>query len=231
MDLYVYSDESGVFDQANQNHFVFGGVIFLSSREKELACRRYQSVEENIRMRRPEFRDGQEIKASNVGRKEKGSIYRSMNPWLKFGVVMHLKRLNPCIFSNKRSKQRYMDYAYKIGLKYVLAELIRKKTIDPKNVRQIHVYCDEHSTATNGLYEMREALLSEFKYGTFNYTYDCFFEPLFPNVINVEVDFCSSASTTLVRPADIVANHIYNAVRRGDNANEQGRNLYVKYLP
>ena len=231
MNLYVYSDESGVFDRAHQNHFVFGGVIFLSTEEKEKASRRYASIERSFRARRSDFSHGEEIKAANVGYKAKKNLYRSMNPWIKFGVVMHLKRLNPSVFSNKKTKQRYMDYAYKIGLKYALGKLIDQGLIDPKEVSHIYVYCDEHTTATNGLYEMRESLLSEFKYGTFNYTYEHFFAPLFPNVADIDVRFCSSESTTLVRPADIVANHVYNAVRLGLSESEQSRNLYVKHLP
>ena len=230
MELYVYSDESGVFDQTHQDYFVFGGVIFLSEKEKELASRRYSSIERLIRANKPSYADGvKEIKASNLGPKWRKSIVRSMNPWLKFGVVMELKKLNPWVFSSKRSKQRYMDYAYKVGLKHALTEIMKDKGINPSRIRFVFVNCDEHSTATNGLYEIEEGLLSEFKYGTFNYSYDKFFEPLFPKIITVKVKFCSSISTTLVRPADILANHIYHSALEGYQA--QAQNLYLKYLP
>ena len=229
MELYVYSDESGVFDQAHQDFFVFGGVIFLSPKEKELAARRYASIERMIREQRPGYADGREIKANNLGAKWRGTVMRSMNPWIKFGVVMELKKINPWVFSSSRSKQRYMDYAYKVGLKHALSQIMKDRGVNPGQVRFVFVNCDEHSTATNGVYEMEEGLLSEFKYGTFNYSYDRFFEPLFPKVITVKVCFCSSSSTTLIRPADILANHIYHAAREGYQA--QKRNLYLKYLP
>ena len=32
MDLYIYSDESGVFDKAHNEIFVYGGLIFLGKR-------------------------------------------------------------------------------------------------------------------------------------------------------------------------------------------------------
>ncbi len=35
MDLYIYSDESGVFDKAHNEIFVYGGLIFLGKREKD----------------------------------------------------------------------------------------------------------------------------------------------------------------------------------------------------
>ena len=231
MDLYVYSDESGVFDHAHGNYFVFGGVIFLSQQEKEIAARRYAAMEREFRARTPMFEPMKEIKASNVSYKTKRSFYRSLNRYAKFGSVMSLKRLNPWVFSSKRSKQRYMDYAYKIGLKNALRTLVEDAVIVPEHVSCIHVYCDEHTTATNGLYEMREALLCEFKYGTFNQSYEKYFEPLFPRVLDVDVQFCSSASTTLLRPADFIANHIYCSLRNGAFLDETSHRLYVKYLP
>lgn len=37
MNLYIYSDESGVFDNKHEKYFVFGGLIFLSKFEKDNA--------------------------------------------------------------------------------------------------------------------------------------------------------------------------------------------------
>ena len=50
MDIYVYSDESGVFDSAHNSWFVFGGVMFLSKDAKDIAARvagNNRTVEEN----------------------------------------------------------------------------------------------------------------------------------------------------------------------------------------
>ena len=33
MDIYVYSDESGVFDINHNEYYVYGGVIFLNKNE------------------------------------------------------------------------------------------------------------------------------------------------------------------------------------------------------
>ena len=35
MDLFIYSDESGVFDKVHNEIFVYGGLIFLSKEEKD----------------------------------------------------------------------------------------------------------------------------------------------------------------------------------------------------
>lgn len=48
MDLFVYSDESGVFDYLHNDLFVFGGLILLGKEAKEIACRRYIAAEKVI---------------------------------------------------------------------------------------------------------------------------------------------------------------------------------------
>lgn len=72
-----------------------------------------------------------------------------------------------------------------------------------------YLFQDEHSTATDGLYELRESLLNEFKYGTHNWNYRKFFPPLFPKIKNVDVQFCESKKNRLIRCADIIANRVY----------------------
>lgn len=45
MNIYVYSDESGVFDKEHNDYFVFGGRILLGTEDKENWSRKYFSVE------------------------------------------------------------------------------------------------------------------------------------------------------------------------------------------
>lgn len=49
MNIYIYSDESGVFDYLHNDIFVFGGLIFLSKEEKDIASRKYIHAESKIR--------------------------------------------------------------------------------------------------------------------------------------------------------------------------------------
>ena len=49
MNIYVYSDESGVFDSKNNDYFVFAGIIFLSKESHEIWKRKYLSAERTIR--------------------------------------------------------------------------------------------------------------------------------------------------------------------------------------
>lgn len=49
MDLFIYSDESGVFDKVHNEIFVYGGLIFLSKEEKDDYNRKYLTAEKAIR--------------------------------------------------------------------------------------------------------------------------------------------------------------------------------------
>lgn len=227
INIFIYSDESGVFDPVHNEYYVFGGLITLGKKEKDNLIRRYKAAEKEIA---PYYRDGIELKASLISHKHKGKLFRSLNSANKFGVVIKQMDVHKEIFSNKKSKQRYLDYAYKIGIKNALQEMMNKGLFKASEVNNIYFFVDEHTTATDGLYELREALLQEFKEGTFNYNYDVFFKPIFPSMGCLELKYCNSSKNTLVRAADIIANRIYHEVTVGNDPKIRD-NLYLKYLP
>lgn len=210
MNIYVYSDESGVFDQVHNKVYVYGGIIFLSEESKDECSRKYKHAENKVR-EFGKYGNEQEIKANLVTNKQKSSLFRSLNAYYKFGAVVDQKEVSREIFREKKNKQRYLDYVYKISLKRALLKLIKSSIITEENVRNIYIYADEHTTATNGRYELREGLEQEFKYGTINFRYNKFYEPIFSRLNSLTLDFCNSKSRILIRAADIVANHIYHA--------------------
>lgn len=237
MDIFVYSDESGVFDKIHQRYFIYGGLIFLSKDDKEKHTRKYSKAEKDLRKNNG-YASNDELKASFISNKEKGKLYRSLNQCIKFGAVIEQERVHDEIYSYKKSKQRYMDYAFKISLKRALESLISEGKIDSGDVRNIYIHCDEHTTATNGRYELRESLEQEFKIGTMNYRSMKYFPPLFKNMDGITVEFCDSKSVRMIRAADIVANRIYYEVTSGNLTDEcsylstsKSRNLYLTILP
>ena len=50
MNIYVYSDESGVFDKEHNDYFVFAGLICIGTNEKEIWSRKYSAVEKTLRL-------------------------------------------------------------------------------------------------------------------------------------------------------------------------------------
>ena len=116
MDIYVYSDESGVFDVDHNKYFVFGGIILLGKTAKDNCARKYAHVEKVLRSNKSVGTD-YELKATKLTNSEKSQLFRSLNSVYKFGVVINQKNLHRKIFEEKKTKQRYLDYAYKIALK------------------------------------------------------------------------------------------------------------------
>lgn len=231
MDIFIYSDESGVFDYKHNDYYIFGGVMFLSKNEKDISTRKYINVERTI-ARKERKSLSEEIKADNISYSSSSKIFRSLNQVEKFGVVVRQKFVTQQIFENKKAKQRYLDYVYKICLKRKFESLINNKQINPEEISNIYILCDEHTTATNGRYELREGLLQEFKEGTYNETYSKFFEPIFPNINTLDVHYCNSKKTTLIRAADIVANRIFKFVYKGELAKLQQKEKFnIIYQP
>lgn len=227
--IFVYADESGVFDHVHENHFVFGGVIFLDKAYRDSQQRMYQKAERDLGPNAGTTPDG-ELKATTLSRAHKGKLFRSLNKTIKFAVVVDLKRINANIFEDKKTKQRYLDYAFKRGLKNVLVKLMNEGLIPADYSESIIVRMDEHTTATDGRYELRESLEQEFKIGTFNGNWNTFHPPILPNIAGVELELRDSKQDPLIRAADIVANRVY-FLEREQKFREAKQKVTILKLP
>lgn len=231
MRIFVYSDESGVLDKVHNDYYVFGGLIFISESDRETYSRKYIAAENNIR-KSESIESSVEVKACNIKPKSKNKLYRSVADAERFGVVISQKQLtNDDLFSNKKTKQRYLDWAYKMAVKKKLEKMIAEGKIDPDAVESISFLVDEHSTATNGWYELRESLEKELKIGIWNFEHMAFHKPLFPKIKSVDLAYCNSSKKTLVRAADIVANHIYFYANKNNGVIPEEDKLHIYYHP
>lgn len=230
MNLFVFSDESGVFDRQHNDIYVFAGLILLSSESKEEWSRKYSAAERRIRIS-GKYRRDQELKASLVTNSEKLDLYKSLNGCHKFAVVIRQQKLLGSIFESKKDKQRYLDYAYKIGVRRALERLVDEGLVNPSEVENMYFFVDEHTTATNGRYELKEALEREFKNGTYNYNWDKFFPPLFTSINTVNLEYCNSATKLLVRAADVVANRVFYLARNSMVSSISDSKVLLTILP
>lgn len=229
MNLFIYSDESGVLDNKHNEYYVFAGIILLGKDSKEDWERLYRNAEKCIESN---YEENCELKATKVTNKDKGKLFRSLNKCFKFSVVINQSKLHQEIFNNKKTKQRFLDYAYKIAIKRALENLLEKGEIIANEVEGIYFFVDEHTTATDGKYELKEGLEQELVHGTFNYHYSTFYPPILPNTKNIELYYCNSATKRLVRAADIVANKVYYlAVSNQIDKINKISNLHNIFLP
>lgn len=231
MNIYVYSDESGVFDSIHNDYYIFGGLILIGEQQRSKCTNMYAHAEKTIRTN-SNYSTDQELKANFLSNKEKYKLYRSLNSFVRFGAIIDEKRVIKNVFQHKKDRQRYLDYAYKLAVKNALQQMMTLSMFKSSDIENIHFFVDEHTTATNGIYELRESIEQEFKRGTYNYNYYKFFPPIFPDMGSISLDYCNSAKKHLVRAADIVANHLYHAAISGNTGHlEYDRNLFIKYLP
>lgn len=207
MNIFVYGDESGVFDKEHNDIFVFGGVVFLDKEDRDLASRMFISAEDKIRGQYDLSRTGGELKGMSLKPRHKTGLFRSLSRWHRYAFIVNQRWVNDNVFSHKKTKQRYLDYVYKVGLKRMLGRCIEDGEFSPQDVDNLYVRFDEHTTATDGCYELAEGIEQEFKHGTFNYSWNTFHPPLFPDMSGeVSVTFTDSKTNALIRASDIVAN-------------------------
>lgn len=229
MNIFIYSDESGVFDKKHNDYFVFGGIILLSKEQKQIEERKYANAEKNIRKSENIDFDC-EVKANTISNEAKAKLYRSLNKVEKFGVCIYQRDVDDSITAHKKSKQRFLDWAYKMAVKRKLEALIASGDIIPDEVENLYFFVDEHSTATDGCYELKQTLEQEFKFGVHTNNYTVFHPPILPRLKRVELKFCNSKNQTLVRAADIVANRLYYLLNK-DKLNELRDNFSCISVP
>lgn len=228
MNVYIYGDESGVFDNKHQKYYVFGGVLFLDKSCRDDVNRQYLSLERKIAK---SYEQGLELKAYNLKTKHRASLFKVTSKGVRYAFIIKLDSVHEKIFEHPKSKQRFLDYVYKVGLKRVLKRLMHNQALDPNKVNNIIIRFDEHNTATNGRYELREAIEKEFKIGTFNDNYKNYFEPIFPSMKGqVEVTFKDSRDDALIRASDIIANYAFRCANR-DTLKELNNKVIVVRFP
>lgn len=229
--ICVFSDESGVFDRNRDRFFTFGGLILdAENGEVSKLSSSYSSMEEKLR-KKDEYTGVNELKATKLSFQDRRRMFATLKPFYKFGIVITLDEILDRIFTSKKSKQRYQDYAYKIGLKNALKQLIFTGILSVEDLLRFNITVDQHATATDGRYELEEGLLMELKEGTYNMRFDKFFEPLFRNTQSLRVVFADSKDNVLVRAADIVANRIYFEANSGSLRKLKNMNMTITELP
>ena len=94
MDLFIYSDESGVFDKKHNKYFVFGGLVFLSKNERDNCSRLYSHAEKIARSNNKLSKEA-EVKAVTISNQSKDKLFRSLNKFEKFGIIIHQEQVLP----------------------------------------------------------------------------------------------------------------------------------------
>ena len=229
--ICIFSDESGVFNRKTNQYFVQGGLILdASNGEVGEISRLYSKMESNLR-KKEEYRDITELKASSMAPQDRRAMFATLRPYRKFGIVINLNYINPYVFKNKKTCQRYQDYAYSDGLASAFLILISRGVIDYQDEVTLHFIADEHHTATDSKYELREMLMQLFKEGGFSPDFMLFHKPIFKKAGKVSLTLADSQKNVLVRAADMIANRIYFEANHGNMDNIADANMLLFEFP
>ena len=210
--VYVYSDESGVFDKVHKDYFIYAGIAVIGQDKASILARSYLNAEKNLR-KSNKYKELPELKASKLENDAKRKLYRIIKNYYKFIVVVDLKRLKNECFENRLSQQRYLDYAYKRGLKNLIRNMAQRGELTLTDEFEIKCYIDEHNIATNGKYNLSNSIYTEFKRGLYFPDFDI--KPIATGLLDVTTTYCNSEINTLVRASDILANRALFEVRNG----------------
>lgn len=206
-DICMFIDDSGVL-HPNDAFFIYGGYVFTDKETREDAKREYRSLLSNIDK---ELLLEAEYKAASLENKHKRALYNVMRRYHSFGISVKTDRVYPNIMDDKRSRNRFKDYALKRGIKFKIEKMIKEGQIDPSLPVKFTINIDQQSTATNGLYGLSESIREEFTKGISNFDYNTFHKPLFYNKFEISTHYCDSKSNYLIQASDILANRLYTS--------------------
>lgn len=203
--ISIFIDDSGVF-HSNHNFFVYAGFCFISDEDKLSAKKRYRSL--NTKIKNANSIEG-ELKASNIDRKHKNALFKVLRNEISFSVMVDLSRVQSHVMLNKKSRQRFKDYALKRVVKNLFKKLLNQGLIDKGENIELFVNIDQQGFATNGLYGLGDGILEELKYGITNFNYGTFYPPILEGEFKVHTKSCVSENDYLIQAADILANRIW----------------------
>ena len=231
--IYIYMDDSGKLS-TKETCSTFGGVIFLSKREKDKFITQYKSIINDIKCNYCDHVDKcdnncLEIKNFMIKKKNKISghnkiillkpkdkrrIRNYIKQYTTFSCAIENLKVHDSILMDKPSKGRYLDYVQKIIIKEVVLGLINKKLINPFIPVNLVITIDEQTTKTNGYYNLYHSIKEEFLYGIRNYNYGYFHKPILYNDLRLNIYYVQSNLNYCVQAADFIAGETREVFKR-----------------
>ena len=233
LELYLFSDESGVFDCHHSTFFITAGLIFPDKATKDSASRRYVEAEKQFR-KKSKYKNIPELKAFFLSNQDKRSLFDLTKCYLRFAIIIKMNALDQQrIFKNSRTKQNYLDYTYRHTVNNIISELLSKNMLHDDE--DLTVYCtqDQHSTAGTSITILEDAIYHDLHYGERTPgSKNPVNPPLLHSKLNVILKHADSQHNPLIRASDIIANRILYEIKTfHDLGNISSENLFVYFFP
>jgi len=210
-EVFINIDDSGKLS-IKESISVYGGIIFLSKKEKDKFITQYRSIINSIK----EKYDGKEIKNFNIKAKDKRRIMNYLKKYYILALIINNNKVYDYILSNPRAKGRFLDYSLRRVIKEVIESEIKNNNIDARSPLNIKISIDKGKTKSNGYYNLRDGLLEELKYGINNFDYSFKVNPIVFSDLEVHVTYQDSKVSYGIQAADLIAGTIRKDVLNND---------------
>ena len=229
-EIYINLDDSGKLT-AKEQISVYGGLVFLSKKEKDKFITQYRSIINDIKCEFCEQcnNDCPEIKNTNIKKTDKRRLMNYIKKYYVVALVIKNDDIYEHIKQSKAARGRFVDYAIRRMIKEMIKSLIKCNSIDPNLPIKLIINIDQQSTKSNGYYNLHDGLIEELKYGILNYNYASKIKPIIFSDLDVVVSYQDSGKSYVVQAADLLAGTIRRTALDNQNVIDQSLSKFVDF--
>lgn len=229
-EIYINLDDSGKLTTKEQIS-VYGGLVFLSKKEKDKFITQYRSIINDIKCEYCEQcnNDCPEIKNTNIKKTDKRRLMNYIKKYYVVALVIKNDDIYEHIKQSKAARGRFVDYAIRRMIKEMIKSLIKCNSIDPNLPIKLIINIDQQSTKSNGYYNLHDGLIEELKYGILNYNYASKIKPIILSDLDVVVSYQDSGKSYVVQAADLLAGTIRRTALDNQSVIDQSLSKFVDF--
>lgn len=232
-ELYINLDDSGKLT-TKEKISVYGGLIFLSKKEKDKFITQYKSIITDIKCKYCDHKEEcnqtcPEIKNTNIHPSDKRRIMNYLKKYTIVALIIKNNDVYEHIINNKAAKGRFIDYSLRIMIKGIIKTLIKQSKINPEKPLKIIINIDEQTTKSNGYYNLKEGLIEELKYGIVNFNYALSIKPVLNSELEVKLTYQNSSKSIVVQASDLLAGTIRRIAIANQNMMEENLSRIVDF--
>ena len=211
-EIYINLDDSGKLT-SKEKISVYGGLVFLSKKEKDKFITQYKSIINDIKCDYCENKGNcnhecPEIKNTNIEKNDKRRLMNYIKKYYVIALVIKNENVYEHIKESKAARGRFVDYSIRRMIKEIIKSLIKCKSIDPNRPIRLIINIDQQSTKSNGYYNLNDGLLEELKFGIVNFNYSKKINPIVFSELEIKVSYQDSGKSYVVQAADLLAGTI-----------------------
>ncbi len=220
-EIYINLDDSGKLT-TKEKISVYGGLVFLSKKEKDKFITQYKSIINDIKCDYCDIGECcdhicPEIKNTNIRKNHKRRLMNYIKKYYVVALVVKNDNVYEHIKESKAARGRFVDYSIRRMIKDIIKSLIKCKSINPNKPIKLIINIDQQSTKSNGYYNLHDGLVEELKYGIVNFNYSMKINPIVFSELEIKVSYQDSGKSYVVQAADLLA----GTIRRKALENEQ----------